>query len=96
MIIQGYFFEGRSSEELAEEFGVTVSRVSQIRTEAFEMLRQGLNAQYGVAPAEPVDAQAKRVARRNGAYAAAIATRSTWRSRLDAVEPVSSGLQRAS
>lgn len=94
-VIQGYFFEGRSSQELGEELGVTVSRVSQIRSEAFDMLRQGLNAQYGEVPAEPVAAQSKPVARRNGAYAAAIATRSTWRSRLDTIEPVSCLLQQA-
>jgi RNA polymerase sigma factor for flagellar operon FliA len=89
-IIQGYFFEGRSSEELAAELGVTVSRISQIRTEAFVMMRQALDAQYNETPAQPVEAQSKRMARRNGAYAAyaaAIAARRTWRSRLDAVEP---------
>ncbi len=46
VVIQGYFFDGRTSEELANELGITVSRVSQIRTEAFGILRQGLTAQY--------------------------------------------------
>lgn len=87
IVIQGYFFDGRTSAEVAAELDVTVSRVSQLRTEAFDMLRHGLAAQFadGAAAAgpaaEPVPAN---VARRRGAYAAAIATHSTWRSRLDA------------
>jgi len=47
VVIQGYFFEGRTSADLAEELEITVSRVSQLRTEAFEILRHGLTAQYG-------------------------------------------------
>jgi RNA polymerase sigma factor for flagellar operon FliA len=88
LVIRGYFFEGRTSEELAAEIGVTVSRVSQLRTEAFAMIREGLAAQYHdpavdeVAPA--VASESKSAASRRGAYAAAIAARRTWRSRLDA------------
>jgi RNA polymerase sigma factor for flagellar operon FliA len=87
IVIQGYFFEGRTSEELAAEIGVTVSRVSQLRTEAFGMIREGLAAQYRDPAAdapEPEVAESKRAAGRRGAYAAAIASKSTWRSRLDA------------
>jgi RNA polymerase sigma factor for flagellar operon FliA len=86
VVIQGYFFDGRTSAELADELDVTVSRVSQLRTEAFAMLRHGLAAQYGdevtVDSAEPVS---DNVLRRRSAYAAAIATHRPWRSRLDAV-----------
>lgn len=82
-LIQGYFFEGRTSQALAAELGVTVSRVSQLRAEAYEMLRQGLDAQYGEVPVKPAGKQSKQVTRRNDAYATAIATRSTWRIRLD-------------
>jgi RNA polymerase sigma factor for flagellar operon FliA len=86
-VIQGYFFEGRSSEDLANEFGITVSRVSQIRTEAFEMLRHGIDAQYRDADSEGTEALSRRTTPQRGAYVAAIATRSTFRSRLDAVRP---------
>ena len=86
-VIQGYFFEGRSSEDLANEFGITVSRVSQIRTEAFEMLRCGIDAQYQDTEADGTGALSRRTVRQRGAYAAAIAARSTFRSRLDAVRP---------
>ena len=85
IVIQGYFFEGRTSEDLAAEIGVTVSRVSQLRTEAFGMIREGLAAQYRDADSAepvPVSKESKRAASRRGAYAAAIAAKSTWRSRL--------------
>lgn len=87
IVIQGYFFEGRTSEELAAEIGVTVSRISQLRTEAFGMIREGLAAQYHDAEADaplPAVQESKRAARQRGAYAAAIASKSTWRSRIDA------------
>jgi RNA polymerase sigma factor for flagellar operon FliA len=57
-VIQGYYFEARTSVELAAELGVTVSRISQIRTEAFEMLRQRLNAQYGEVSVDRLQAAA--------------------------------------
>jgi len=50
LVIRGYFFDGRTSEELAQELGVTVSRVSQLRTQAFGMLRDALAAEYGDLP----------------------------------------------
>ncbi|HEY3240296.1 MAG TPA: sigma-70 family RNA polymerase sigma factor [Acidimicrobiia bacterium] len=85
VVIEGYFFGGRTSEELAEELGVCVSRVSQLRSDAFEMLRQGVSAQF----AEPgavadTDVRPTRTAQRRSAYAAAIAARSTWKARIEA------------
>jgi RNA polymerase sigma factor for flagellar operon FliA len=86
-VIQGYFFEGRSSEDLAGELGITVSRVSQMRTEAFGILRQGIDAQYRVDEGDSTEAVTRRSVRQRGAYAAAIAARSTFQSRLDVVRP---------
>lgn len=85
IVIQGYFFEGRTSEELAAEIGVTVSRVSQLRTEAFGMIREGIAAQYRDPEhdADPGDRQDPKTVVRRGAYASAIATHRAWRSRLD-------------
>ena len=82
-VIQGYFFEGRSSEDLANELGVSVSRVSQLRTEAFEMLRYGIEAQYRDAEAEDTEALSPRTVRQRDAYAAAIAARGTLVQRLE-------------
>jgi RNA polymerase sigma factor for flagellar operon FliA len=89
LVIQGYFFDGRTSEDLAAEIGVTVSRISQIRTEAFTMIREGIAAQYldpDYAEETPLTArqESTRSISRRGAYAAAIASRSTWQSRLAA------------
>lgn len=90
-VIVGYFFESRTSQDLALTLGVTESRISQLRSEAFEMMREGLEAQY---PAvidlrEPDDSQPKgRAARRRAAYADAVASHSSWQDRLEQVELV--------
>ena len=46
LVVVGYFLEERSSAELARFLGVTESRVSQMRSEALAMLRDGIEAQY--------------------------------------------------
>lgn len=78
-VIVGYFLEGRTSEDIAESLGVTQSRVSQLRADALEMLKDGIEAQYQPATTEP---PVGRVARRKSRYAAAIASSSTFASRL--------------
>jgi RNA polymerase sigma factor for flagellar operon FliA len=81
LVVVGYFLEGRTSAELAALLAVTESRVSQLRSEALDMLRDGLTAQFdGTARA---GGRVKgRVARRKAAYASAIANERDWRSRL--------------
>ena len=44
LVIVGYFMEGKTSFDLARFLGVTESRVSQLRSEALEMLRSGIKA----------------------------------------------------
>jgi RNA polymerase sigma factor for flagellar operon FliA len=78
-VIVGYFLDNRTSLELAEELDVTESRISQIRSEALEMLRTGIDAQY--APAADV-VPVGRTARRRAEYATAIQDASPWRDRL--------------
>jgi RNA polymerase sigma factor for flagellar operon FliA len=85
-VIESYFLKSVSSEEIAASLGVTESRVSQMRTEALAMLREGLEAQYITTPETPAPIPAGRAARRSAAFAAAIAARSTVRSRLEAAE----------
>jgi RNA polymerase sigma factor for flagellar operon FliA len=78
-VIQGYFLEGRTSQEIAEDLDITQSRVSQLRADALEMMREGLEAQYAVREGErPVG----RVARRKSRYASAIARQSSWQARV--------------
>ncbi|MCD9624436.1 sigma-70 family RNA polymerase sigma factor [Rhabdothermincola salaria] len=86
LVIVGYFLDGHTSADLARFLGVTESRVSQLRSEALEMLRDGIEAQYD-APAVSPGRPDRRVGVRWGAqradYAAAIAAASRWQSRLD-------------
>ncbi len=98
LVISGYFFEGLTSEEIATALGVTVSRVSQLRSDAFALLRDGLTAQFAdPVPSEPAvvagvaattsasvaaSAPRPRSAERRATYAAAIAGRRGWKARL--------------
>ncbi|MPY92999.1 MAG: FliA/WhiG family RNA polymerase sigma factor [Acidimicrobiia bacterium] len=79
LVIVGYFLDNRSSQELARFLGVTESRVSQLRSEALLMLREGIEAQYE--QAVPGDGRG-RVARRKARYATAIRDASAWQARL--------------
>jgi len=83
LVIVGYFLESRTSEELATFLGVTESRISQLRSEALEMLREGIEAQYVPSEPEETSPLSGRVARRKAAYASAIGVNSDWRNRLD-------------
>jgi RNA polymerase sigma factor for flagellar operon FliA len=81
-VVEQYFFEERPMTEIAEQLGVSESRVSQMRAEALALLKDGLNAQLDPEmvsqPARPDGC----AARRRGAYYAAVAARGTLRSRL--------------
>jgi RNA polymerase sigma factor for flagellar operon FliA len=86
-VVVGCFFEERPMLDLAQELGVTESRVSQMKAEALSLLREGLDATLeaespesrGAAPS-PAEG---RVARRKAAYFAAVAAGSSYRDRLD-------------
>jgi RNA polymerase sigma factor for flagellar operon FliA len=82
-VVEASFLQERPLAEVAAELGVTESRVSQLRTEALALLRDGLSTHLdgtdrGAAGADGC------VARRRAAYAAQIAGRSTMASRLAA------------
>lgn len=78
LVVIGYFLEGRSSAELARFLGVTESRVSQLRSEALGLLRDGIEAQYDT----PAELGSTRADRRRASFAAAVAGSSPWRDRL--------------
>lgn len=82
LVIVGYFLEGRTSHELARFLGVTESRVSQLRSEALEMLRDGIDAQYS-GESTINEEPSGRVARRKAAFASHIGEASQWKNRLD-------------
>jgi RNA polymerase sigma factor for flagellar operon FliA len=84
-VVVGYFFEERPMQALADELGVSESRISQMRAEALTLLKEGMNSQ--LEPEEPTAERrcGSRVARRKAAYFTAVADGSDFRSRLDAV-----------
>lgn len=83
-VVVASFFEDRPMHEIGAELGVTESRVSQMRTEALALLRDGLNANLDpeALPAEP--RPGGRIERRKAAYYAAIAEASSPAARLSA------------
>lgn len=79
LIVVGHYLEGRSLDELADLLGVTPSRVSQLRSDAIEMIRDGVGAQFTA----PDGGRPKgRVAIRQAQFAAAVARHADWRTRL--------------
>ncbi|MDQ1375628.1 MAG: polymerase sigma factor FliA [Actinomycetota bacterium] len=74
-VVMGYFFEERSMHDLAQELGVTDSRISQMRAEALVLLREGLDAHLQPDATPPTTRPGGRIARRKDAYFAAIGDR---------------------
>ena len=71
-------------KELADELGVTESRVSQMRAEALELLKDGMNSQLDPEIIVDENRPTQRIARRKQAYFEAIASNSDYRERLAA------------
>jgi RNA polymerase sigma factor for flagellar operon FliA len=90
-VVEASFLRERPLSEVAAELGVTESRVSQLRTEALALLKDGLathmEQQETGAPKDGC------VARRRAVYAAQIAARSTLSTRLAATD--AQGLRKA-
>jgi RNA polymerase sigma factor for flagellar operon FliA len=83
-VVEASFLQERPLSQVAAELGVTESRVSQLRTEALALLRDGLSTHM-----EQQDTGTGKdgcVARRRAAYAAQIAGRSTMATRLAATD----------
>lgn len=74
-VVEQLFFHDRPVAELAEEMGLTRSRISQLRSEALGLLKEGLEANLDADAVPRVDPTAGVVARRRKAYSAAIASR---------------------
>ena len=73
MVIKRSFFEGRTMVEIAAELGVTTSRACQIRTEALELLREGMNAQLDPDNITPLESRGRGRVSRRAVYRAALA-----------------------
>ena len=87
-IVEELFFHDRPVVELAEELGVTHSRISQLRTEALTLLRDGMNASLEpslVPAAERPDGVAER---RRRAYFAQVAAQAAASARTSTIASV--------
>ena len=80
-VVEASFLQERPLSDVAAELGVTESRVSQLRTEALALLKDGLSTHMEQQEAGSAKGDGC-VARRRAAYAAQIAARSTMSSRL--------------
>ena len=80
-VVVGYFLEGVTSLDLARYLGVTESRISQLRSEALEMLREGIESQFEEHVQSPLEVKG-RVARRKARYATAIKDATDWKHRI--------------
>lgn len=78
-VVVSYYLDGVASAEIADKLGVTESRVSQMRTDALKLMRAGIEAQYSDAPEQE---RPGRGSHRHTEYAAELAARSSYASRL--------------
>jgi RNA polymerase sigma factor FliA len=74
-VVEELFFHDRPVVELAEELGVTQSRISQLRTAALSMLKDGMNASLDPDLLERADRPEGVAERRRQAYYAEVAAR---------------------
>ncbi len=81
-VVEGYFFESRPMAEIAEELGVTESRVSQLRAEAVALLRGALTAALEPDLRETHERPDGCVARRKESYYASVAAHRSFAARL--------------
>ncbi|MDN4472385.1 sigma-70 family RNA polymerase sigma factor [Demequina zhanjiangensis] len=86
-VVEELFFHDRAVVDLAEEMGVTRSRISQLRTEALALLKDGLNANLEKDEAPVVDPAEGVAERRRKAYYAAVAARAAEARGASAVNP---------
>lgn len=73
-VVEQLFFHDRPVAELADEMGLTRSRISQLRSEALGLLKEGLEANLEADAAPRVDPTEGVIERRRKAYSAAIAS----------------------
>ena len=77
LVVEELFFHDRAVADLAEEMGVTQSRISQLRTEALGLLKDGMNASLDPDLVPAADRPEGVAERRRRAYFAEVAARAT-------------------
>jgi RNA polymerase sigma factor for flagellar operon FliA len=71
-VVQAIYFEDRSVKDVAEELGITHSAVSQQRSEAIRLIREGMSTHYANDGGDAV-IEAKTTQARRSAYLARLA-----------------------
>lgn len=79
VVVRGVFFEDRPVVEIAAELGVTQSRISQLRSQALEMLKNAMNTSLEPALAPKPSEKPGIAEKRRQAYYAAVAERASVR-----------------
>jgi RNA polymerase sigma factor for flagellar operon FliA len=87
-VVTAYFFHERSMNDIAAELGVTESRISQLRSEALVLLRDGLNNHLDPQLAAEQERGSGCVARRREAYYNQIADQGNLSARLAHTTPL--------
>ena len=81
-VITEYFLKERPMADIAEDLGVTESRISQLRAEALSLLKDGLNTHLNPDLAPSPENPESIIARRRASYYSTIAGNTSLRSRL--------------
>jgi RNA polymerase sigma factor for flagellar operon FliA len=81
-VITEYFLQERPMADIADDLGVTESRISQLRAEALSLLKDGLNTHLNPDLAPVPDNPESITARRRASYYASIASSTSMHSRL--------------
>lgn len=87
-VIEQLFFHDRPVLELTEELGVTRSRISQMRTEALALLRDGMNANLDPDMVQTTDRPDGVADRRRQAYFAQVASRAASGAQVSTAQAV--------
>lgn len=80
LVVEQYFFAQRKMADIAAELGVTESRVSQLRSEALALLREGMKGQDAGEASSSSPTTARSIARET--YCVAVSSRSNLAGRL--------------
>jgi RNA polymerase sigma factor for flagellar operon FliA len=72
-IVEQIYFEDRSVKDLAEELGATHSAISQQRSEAVRLMRDGLTTHYADEPVAEAEVHSRVAPARRSAYLARLA-----------------------
>ena len=83
-VVVEYFLDERPMQDIADDLGVTESRVSQMRAEALLLLKDGINSQLDPDEVSDLKVTHGRIGRRKSAYYESIANATDYRERVSA------------